>query len=102
MSIACPKCGADTGTLETRPGGERERSFTRRRRICRGCSLRFTTAEVTVAEDMPLADVVVVGRAQMDEVLGAIVSMLADRIGDARTLKLVETQLMKERKDHEE
>lgn len=48
MSIACPKCRADTRVVDSRDqmDDERPNDIVRRRRKCRECAFRFTSFEL--------------------------------------------------------
>jgi hypothetical protein len=61
----------------------------------------MTTIEVIVADEMLLEDVIVVPRAQLDEALGKFVGLVASRIGDTRTVELVDVLLDKQRRARE-
>lgn len=42
----CPQCSAETSVIDTRPNV----NGLRRRRVCKACGFRFTTAEMIVAD----------------------------------------------------
>jgi transcriptional regulator NrdR family protein len=89
--IACPSCGEDSKTLETRTVRDGDRTYERRRKACTRCSKRFTTCE-TIVEAGSSSNVVLVRTSTMETLLRTIASEFSPST-DGRAGELVEELL---------
>jgi transcriptional regulator NrdR family protein len=87
--IACPSCGADTKSLETRQAGRGALKYTRRRRECVKCHRRVTTTEVIVPNGTS-GDIMIIKAAKMRALLHALISTFAVRTDGVVAADLVD------------
>lgn len=94
--IHCPNCGGEAKTLkalETRSSGKGVSAFVRRRRECALCHRRVTTYEVIVEDGETGADLMVVQRPMLEQVLRLIIKPLAARSDPSLVEDLLERLL---------